>query len=275
MEPIAPPTAMRNFIKSLFCAQRRLDIVVLFVEYDRGIAGGSDHVFSTLRQYLQTVSGCQITYIRIDNKHEERALVRDGTVWTMGGNNRYREFSGWEKGVETIAALDIPCDLILFVNDMFITPGESFLKDYASRELFQRSFDDRTIIGRIDSTGQKYTVYGYDVSRWICSNCFVAPKTAIDEIGSLVPIKENINDFLEKIFPGAPLFKANAPMNKQYKVWLEEWLTTKWHSKFDLNETTWDLFRTKVRNIFNEALLTARFKEIGFSVHEYGDKKYY
>lgn len=266
---------MRNFLKTLFSATTQLNIVVLFVEYDRGIAGGSDHVFNTLRQYLRQVSGCHFTFIRIDNKNENRATTQDKTVSTVGGDNRYREFSGWQKGVATIDSLTIPCDLILFVNDMFITPGESFLKDYASRDLFQNSLRNRGIIGRIDSTGQQYTAYGHDVSHWICTNCFVAPKTAVDAVGNLVTVKENLNDFLLSEFKREQIFRADAPINDAYKSWIKEWLTTKWHSRFELNETTWDVFRTKVRNILNEALLSARFSTAGYTLQKYGDKKYY
>lgn len=266
---------MGNIFTTLINAVRRLNVVVLFVEYDRGIAGGSDHVFATLRQYLQAASGCRFSFLRIDNKHETRGMTKDGAVLTTGGDNSYREFSGWQKGVELINQRSMPCDLILFANDMFLTPGESFLREYASRELFQKSLSNRAIIGRIDSTGQQYTAYGHDVSRWVCSNCFIAPKAAIDAVGTVVSIKENLNDFLTEAFPGPQTFKASAPMNDQYKAWLEEWLTTKWHSRFELNETTWDVFRAKVRNILNESLLTARFHEAGFPPMEYGDKKYY
>ena len=267
---------MRQLLKTLFIPLRRLDIVVLFVEYDRGIAGGSDRVFTTLCQYLQPVSGCRFTYLRIDNKNEARPTSQHGAVLTMGGDNRYREFSGWQKGVEAIDRFHIPCDLILFVNDMFLAPGESFLKDYASRELFKRSLGERVIIGRIDSTGQQYSVYGHDVSRWICTNCFVAPKVAVDTIKNVVSVKDNINEFLAEDFQGdIQPFNADAPLNDQYKAWLTEWLTRKWHSRFELHETTWDVFRAKVRNILNEALLTARFQAAGFFSQEYGDKKYY
>lgn len=266
---------MRSLITSVLLRLRHLRLVVLFVEYDRGIAGGSDQVFATLRSYLAPVKRCRIRFLRIDNKHEGRALMKNGQTITMGGDNRYHEFSAWQKGVETINRLGIPCDLLLLVNDMFLAPGDSFLKDYAHRDLFQKCLTQRTIIGRIDSTGHHYTAYGHDLTRWVCTNCLLAPKAAVDTVGHLVTVQENINDFLEEDFPGAPIFKTDAPMNEAYKAWLEEWLTTRWHSRFTLGASTWRLFRTKVRNILNESLLTARFTEAGFPPQEYGEKKYY
>lgn len=267
---------MPNLLKKIFPFLQRLELVVLFVEYDRGIAGGADRVFATLQQYLAPVRGCRIRFVRIDNKHETLGLNQSGPILTMGGDNRYREFSGWQKGVEAIDRLGLPCDLVLLVNDMFLTPGESFLKDYASRDLLQRSLDQRAIIGRIDSTGTHYTAYGYDLSRWICTNCFLAPKAALEALGTLVTVRENLSDFLAEGYPeGEGLFKGDAPMNEAYKAWLVEWLTQRWHSRFVVSAATWELFRTKVRNILNEALLTARFAEAGFLPQEYGERRYY
>ncbi len=267
---------MRNLIETIFPFLKRLNIVVLFVEYDRGIAaGGPGQVFATLQKHLAPVRGCRFNFVRIDNKREDLELSKSGQTRTMGGDNRYREFSGWQKGVEAIDRLKLPCDLVLFVNDMFLAPGESFLKDYASLDIFKRSLEQRAIIGRIDSTGHHYTAYGYDLSRWVCTNCFLAPKAALEAVGNLVTVRENISDFLAESYPGTGLFKADAPMNDAYKVWLEEWLTQKWHSRFVVSAATWELFRTKVRNILNEALLTARFTEVGFKPQEYGDRRYY
>lgn len=264
-----------SLISSIFPFLKRLNIVVLFVEYDRGIAGGSDQVFTTLQQYLTQVRGCRFTFVRINNKLDGDEIVQSGKIWTMAGDNRYREFSGWQKGIETINRLQLPCDLVLFVNDMFLTPGESFLKDYARRDLFTKSLKRPAIIGRIDTTGQRYTAYNYNVSRWVCTNCFLVPKAAVDAMGNLVSVGENLNDFLTEEFPGTPIFKDDAPINDAYKAWLVEWLTTRWHSRFELNADTWEVFRTKVRNILNEALLTARLAEAGFAPLPYGEKMYY
>lgn len=267
--------AMRTLISTIFPFGPRLNIVVLFVEYDRGIVGGSDQVFAALQEYLRPVRGCCISFIRIDNKREDLRLSQDGQVFRMGGDNRYREFSGWQRGVETTDRLNLPCDLVLFVNDMFLTPGESFLKDYASRDFFKNSLSQRAIIGRIDSTGNHYTAYGYDLSHWVCTNCFLAPRAAVAAVRDLVTVRENIDDFLAESYPGKPFFKVDAPMNEAYKAWLVEWLSQRWHSRFVVEEATWDLFRAKVRNILNEALLTARFAEAGFSPQVYGERKYY
>ena len=266
---------MGEWLKKIF-PRRRLAVVVLFVEYDRGLAGGAERAFVTLRRYLSQVSGCRMSFVRIDNRNEGLATRRDGPVVTVGGDNRYREFSGWQRGVEAIARLKLPCEVLLLVNDMFLAPGESFLKDYARLELFETALRQGLVIGRIDSAGEGLAAYDYDLSRWVCSNCLLAPKAAVDRIGNLVTLGEEIDDFLPREFPGGPpFFKASAPINEAYRQWLVTWLTSRWHSRFTVDARTWETFRAKVRNILNESLLTARFAQAGFAAQSYGDKKYY
>ncbi len=260
--------------------KKKLSMAVVFVEYDRSKYGGSDNVFYTLQKYLANIQGCRLTYLRVNNKQERWELKKDGNIYTIGGNNTYREFSGWQKGVEIIQGMNNHFDLILFVNDMLLKPGESFLKDYADISLLKKSLNENNIIGRIDSTGQHYTAYGYDVSQWVCTNCFLAPMAAVQRLKNMVSVKDTLADFLPDAYPGSQViptsfFKENAPINETYKAWLIEWLTERWHSKFQIEEKTWNLFRIKVRNILNESLLTARFAEIGYEAERYGDKFYY
>lgn len=281
---------MLKFTKNLFSRlqSQKLSLAVIYVEYDRNDNGASGQNFSTLQRYLAPIIETDITFLRVDNKNELSPINQISPYsYTIGGDNTFREFSGWQKGFSTLAQNRKGYDLVLFVNDMFLAPGESFLKDYGTKDLLKKSLTENSIIGRIDSTGQSYTVYGYDVSRWVCTNCFLAPWKAIETLSDIVSIKNNLDDFLPTSLPqivgpvaqnttlALQIFKNTAPINDQYKIWLVEWLTERWHSRFDIEETTWDLFRTKVRNILNESLLTARLREIGVAALVYGNKHYY
>jgi hypothetical protein len=77
------------------------------------------------------------------------------------------------------------------------------------------------------------------------------------------------------VYNDAILYQENAPINKPYQRWIVEWLTEKWHSRFEINQNTWDLFTLKAAAIFNESLLTAKLKELGYPPETYGNKKYY
>lgn len=279
---------MLEVIKKIFPLFPQISLAVIFLEYNRPENGPSETAFITLQNYLAKIPNCHITYLRVDNKNE-KAFIQNTSknIYTIGGDNTFNEFSGWQKGFINLTTHNIRSDLILFVNDMFLSPGESFLKDYASIELLCKSLIHDCIIGRIDSTNQQFTIYDYDVSQWVCTNCFLAPRKAIETIKDLVSIKDSLDDFLPSAYPisagktlnqeklALHLFKEDAPLNNTYKLWLVEWLTKRWHSKFEINERTWVLFRTKVRNILNESLLTARLKRAGFPPQAYGNKKYY
>ncbi|MFW8601839.1 hypothetical protein ACOHYD_10210 [Desulfobacterota bacterium M19] len=327
-------------------------------------------------------------------------------VFVVGGDNSSREFSGWQRGINTLASLQCYYDIVLIANDMFLKPGPSFLQDYAAHALLKKSLSEKKIIGRIDTSSQDYTLFGYDVSSWVCTNCVFIPEKAVEALGDIVLVDDNIHEiirhnydlhhlmrrkhfslrsgagdfYMECDMPGGhhnreirikfdaaadqhslmpiddrpriamieeitlnnqalsdecfvrgifsdqgtiwaeqsflldlPLeddahssrlvvkgyylpeacrkvfnnevrmtiyndtviYQENAPINKNYRRWIIEWLTEKWHSRFEINPDTWEFFKTKAAAIFNESLLTAKFKELGYPPETYGNKKYY
>ncbi len=381
--------------------KKKISLSVIFVEYERH-SGSSNKAFNILQSYLANIQDCRITYLRVDNKNERQQIKQDGNVYTLGGDNTFREFSGWQKGLEAINSLKLNCDLVLITNDMFLKPGPSFLQDYSTKEILKRCIEGNKIIGRRDSANQQYSVFGYDVSSWVCTNAFFVPKPAFDRSKSVVLVDDNIHDILVRSysdrhlqykacltpanfknddfsieidlrdnypkeirfkldmvtsegeiitdgnmplgiisrdityngsvcpkevfirgiddsqgrcqtaqsflmsFPCEPgklalkgfvsadicaklhpnllqisvyndsyLYQEDAPINITYKRWIIEWLTERWHSKFDINANTWELFKTKAAAIINESLLTAKLAELGYKSESFGDKKYY
>ena len=386
---------------------KRPHLAVVFVEYDRKEGGASDLIFALLQQYLSALKGCRITYVRVDNKYEHLPLTKaTGNIFTVGGDNSSREFSGWQRGLDALASMPCDYDLVLITNEMFLKPGPSFLEDYATPELLKKSLTENKIIGRIDTTFQTNTLFGYDVSSWVCTNCVFIPKKAAEALGNLVLINDiNIheifphaydprhlvwreqfsltseagdfrlecdipaghahdirikfehamtdqasnssndgrqptamiseitlnnqptpeqcfvrglyheqgtlraeqsllldlpgddaqpshlvikgcqptemrhkminNEFSIVVYNDAMLYQEKAPINKTYQRGIVEWLTEKWHSRFEINQDTWGLFKTKAAAIFNESLLTAKFRELGYPPETYGNKKYY
>ena len=387
---------------------RTIHLAVIYVEYDRKKDASSDSVFTLLQGYLSAIAKCRITYIRVDNRYEEMPVSRStDNVYLVGGDNSFREFSGWQRGLATLDASDCRYDLLLITNEMFLKPGPSFLQDYATRQLLTRALSDHKIIGRIDTSFKDYTLFGYDVSSWMCTNCVFIPKKAVDALGSFALINDNIHQILPRdydpshllarrpllqdstsgefcleleldtppgpgyelrvrfgtntdqgdphpaarylqiaqlrevslngqplpsqsfirgivpdglgnlqadesfllalpatdssrsrltirgrfeptalhkkfnalpsvvVYNDAKLFLPDAPINKTYQRGVVEWLTERWHSRFEINHDTWGLFKTKTAAIFNEALLTAKFKELGYPPESYGERQYY
>lgn len=387
---------MLNYIKKLFSYKKTISLAVLYVEYDAENNPTTNDIFATLTSYLSKINNCKTTYFRVDNKNEGKGIKQvNVNTYTVGGDNTFREFSGWQKGLEAINKLKIPCDIVLVTNEMFLKPGPSFLQDYSSTEILRQSIDNKKVIGRIDSAHKHFLFSGYDVSSWICTNCFFAPKKALDGLTNFVLLGENISTILKesydpehilatnsisspvpfniditipsgpvdirikpnkfflcssneklsftcnalklngqplphtqfirgvkefegkrwidqaavleipetashknslsiegfipleilknkyenlleiKIYNDSCLYQKNAQINSAYKRWLIEWLTERWHSKFEISRTTWDLFKTKSAAILNESFLTAKLSELGYKPESYGDKQYY
>jgi|GEM_PF-3060977 len=392
-------------IRGLLAKGKKICMTVIYVQYDPPRYGDS---FARLTEYLAKISGCNITYVIVDNKLGVDSEVSRPApdVYLVPGDNTYREFSGWQKGVQAVRELGIPTDLVLFTNEAFLTPGESFLKDFASESLISRVLQDMVVLGRVDSHGDRCWLYAYDVSSWVCTNCMFVPWSALEKIPDLISVKENLYDFVEREYPedhllydatitgsdirdgrfvmtgevsrpgrseirieldksfcpsalgGADnrqlgmmvtdirvnnrkidevtptsgwypspvgrserwiakkalaeflitepgtlaihgfllpqmfnevyegelriqvfddslLFKPTAPISPNYRRILLEWLTQRWHSSFEIDAQTWELFKAKLRAIFNEALLSAKFVEQGYDIVPYGGKLYY
>jgi len=397
---------LRSLLSRINPFSKAPHLAVVFVEYDRKKGGSADQTFAILQQYLSTLKGCGITYVRVDNKYENMPVTKtDRNTFTVGGDNSSREFSGWQRGINALASLQCPYDLILITNEMFLKPGPSFLQDYATPELLKKSLSEKKIIGRIDTTFQDYTLFGYDVSSWVCTNCVFIPKKAVEALGNIVLINDNIHEIFHHnysslhlvkreqfslksggdsfciecdlpasytneirikfdaplsdpespisnadrqrsamisaitlnnqlvhercfvrglfhdqgalwseqtllldlpqddaqasrlvikgclppetrqkiinnevsivVYNDARLYQEHAPINKNYQRWIVEWLTERWHSRFEINQNTWELFKTKAAAIFNESLLTAKFRELGYPPETYGNKQYY
>lgn len=182
----------------IYKKDNNISLAVLFLEYEDEGYGDSDQTFDRMKEYLQNLKQCTITYIRIDNKHENRELmhIEDG-IFRVGGDNSCLEFSGWQKGIETLNTLGLPCDVVLFTNNALFKPGESFLKDYADDALLKKTIKNKEIIGRIDSFGKRFFIFDYALSKWVCTNCFFAPKAAIDDLGNIVRLKDDLCYFIE------------------------------------------------------------------------------
>lgn len=184
--------------------RKRIRMTVIYVQYDPPKYGNS---FARLTEYLARISGCNITYVIVDNKlGEDSEISRPAPdVYMVPGDNTYREFSGWQRGVDTVRELDIPTDVVLFANEAFLNPGESFLKDYASEALVRRVLQDMVVVGRLDSHGERCWLYAYDVSRWICTNCFFVPWSALEKIPDMISVRENLCDFVEQDYANGHL----------------------------------------------------------------------
>lgn len=252
-----------------------MKLAVLFLEYD---PVKYENAFARFKGYADRLRGCDIHYYLIDNRKTGEGASRiSNSLYRLDGDNSGREFSGWQKGLTYLHSRLDDYDAILFGNDAFLAYGWSLLEfaDRMNLNHWRRKYP--SAIGQIDTKGIYLEAFGHDVSRWICTNCFFLSRPMIENIGSVVSLTDNDMDtIISPQFPGHPkqkdyaaYFRKDCPLNDNYKQMAVTWLTGEWHGKFEIQEATWDLFRTKLRSLINESLLTARILHCGYSIESY------
>ena len=260
-----------------------LNLTIIYVEYITEKRSKYRDSFIKLYKYLEKIPLCKKHYIIVDNLNcdsEYNLIKLHDDIIRIAGDNSDGEFSGWQKGVEFLQDKKsnyFKTDIVLFANDAFLNPGPIFLEDYATLNLLLKSILTGSVIGRIDRHAKdNLSLLGYDVSEWVCTNCFFMPLNVLNGINNtIISLKEDdINMFVEQYEYDKRYFRDDAPVSKEYQDIIVEWLTCNWHSAFK-PETNWELFRYKVKAIFNEVLLSAKIKEAGFKINSYGKKKYY
>jgi len=259
---LIPLQKISNAILKRQQKNRTINAAVLFLHYYRSKYKNS---FEKIKSYVDKIDKCNATYFKIDNYFENKTLYKsDDNTYEIGGDNSEREFSGWQKGLEALRSTNTPYDVIVFINEAFTLYGKSILDREDVRSIIENSINTNSVVGRFDNGKEKFTLSGSDVSEWICTNCFIIPREIMDKIKNIVSVKkENLNIFFDD---NKLEFKENAPMSESFKKHITEWLTIDWHSKIEINDATWDLFKNKTLAILNEALFTAKLKESGIKI---------
>lgn len=243
-----------------------MKLVMLFLQYDQNKYPGT---FFHVLNYLKIVQGVEFEFVVIDNKQTDvppHILNTMGRVRThyISGDNSEWEFSGWQKGVEYLDQHDIQYDALLFCNDSCLMPPGRGLWQILNINTISQACTNDVMIGLYPVCTRFYNeLNGVDVSGWIRSHCFLVSKKIINGLRTVVSFKK---PFLNRCIAeqvSFPYFKPTAPMNASLKRFVVLCLEKYWHQRFQI-DTNWELFRMKTLAFFNEYMLTARVRMMGF-----------
>ena len=251
--------------------KKKIKIIVLFVQYNQS---KYDNSFFTLKATLDKFTAYYVEYIVIDNSLNEITTKKTAdNVTVINGDNSGREFTGWQKGIEKINQLNLDYDLILFINEAYLAYNDSYLSNHLNSAV-RRSLKFDAVTGSfdIDEKQRMLRIYNYQDNKWLRSNIFFIPKIIMQKLNSFIFLSDE--EFDKIVPPGFPVkiasyrdcFTAEANLNETFMEKTFTWLTVRWHSRIELNEGTWPLFRIKARAIFNEFLLTATIRSLGFEL---------
>ncbi|HEY9166334.1 MAG TPA: hypothetical protein VIS48_09255 [Candidatus Kryptonia bacterium] len=230
------------------------------------------HAFERLKSYLINGKKRNITCLIVDNRNEGSSWRNlDENTFYLEGDNSDREFSGWQRGLNFLREQEIKYDVVLFVNEAFEAIGPSYLKDNNINWLIRKTYFLNAAIGFVDTRWERTRLHNKGTRIWVNTNCFFIPTSLLNKLQSLVMVDEKmLDDYLPLQFPGLDSpFAKTAPMNDVYKRNIITWLTEEWHGRIELSEQTWPLFRSKVKAMLNEVMLSVRIRELGHMILPY------
>lgn len=244
---------------------------ILLIQYDQQRYAKA---LPTLVSILESLSHPS-TLLCIDN-HDESLPLETITSrhFRVGGDNRFHEFSGWEKGLCLLKQSDIflkkgegEVNLWLLVTDAFLAYGNSY-QNLLNQKLVEWIVCQNAVAGIVDMAPASgpFQLKKWIFSGWIRSSFVLIPDTVIVQLGNLTTF-ETVDLFCNTVgFSSA--FRADAPLSLAYQSYLIQWLTRDWHRAFELSNDTWPLFLQKIRSILNEHALTARLQELEVPLYD-------
>jgi hypothetical protein len=241
-------------------------LAVIFVQHDRG---------KYPRALPRLLGACGRLAAETELVVVDNALPGDwahrisGSLVHIGGDNTHWEFSAFDRGLRWLEREGHRADVYALATDALLAYGDDFLElvDDAVVEACHRH---SACIGWIDSFVERCEVLGYSYESWLRSSLLFLPAS---ELSTVRPLAFEIRD--SDLFgpdPGQP-FRPLAALSANLRAFLLEWLTSNadgdkrldevWHSQFQLDEETFDRFKSKVKSILREHLLSARLQAHG------------
>lgn len=214
--------------------------------------------------------GHERDYLVVDN-----ALVPgfcqalDERTMLVGGDNSRREFSGWDAGLKLVGARLAEYDLVHLVTETFNTDYRHYL-GLVTPKMLALAAEWGACVGHVDAYPREVSLFGVRSRAWIRSCFLLAPRRAIQSLGSLVTTDGSGNFFSQD--PQHP-FGPGAPIDAQYQQYLWQWLTggdgsaaeiNSHRDSFRLTPETFERFKAKAVACVNEHALSVRLRGAGF-----------
>lgn len=192
-------------------------------------------------------------------------------VRIIAGDNRSREFSGWDDAFSHMLDAESP-NAWLFVNDTFVAHRRARLvrRLRIARWLnYVYDSDHPEMFGQVDPLHLKpaETLFG-STSNFLCSYFFGMNSAAITKMFPLSKVEDRIEDFLNEVYSPAGLFRPS--VHPLYKTNLEDWLHRpgNWRNAQPLTADNFSFLRLKAKSILFEHSLLPQGLSQGVVVHD-------
>lgn len=203
---------------------KRLRIVVIYVEHSHvDVYRRFKHDLSLL------LSPIDFTWIRVQQQDNPT-----DSLDSLTGDNTYREFSGWDAGLNILDLYEIDYDGVLFVNDTV----EKDIYSKLTYERFKKAIQKNMVIGRPQNKPVIVSHGGRSFKRHIRSNLFFFPKPLVRQYGSMVQYK-TVPEIIDS-------------------GWYNYFLDNIWHNKSARGG--------KLLSIVNEDMILFKIKSLGYKL---------
>jgi hypothetical protein len=208
---------------------------------------------------------CALRGVVVDNALAGNVEIDiDDNITRISGDNRSREFSGWDRGLawlESAFSISPEARLVMANDTLHRSYGVDYLDGF-TRERLRAA--EGGLLGWIDAYPKAVELFGLTLRRWIRTNLWVAARRTLDQ---LRPVALPFSD--ESVFAEAPdeLFRVPSPLSADYRRYLRSWLSGEaddadfphtWHSAQPLAAFDPAALRGKLRSILCEHHLSAR-----------------
>jgi len=243
------------------------NLVVLYLWYPQGERYNKDRPLHELRRIIGKFE-CKKTIIYINNSATvdfSKQIAEN--EYEINGDNKYREFSGWQKGVEFARRLSFSTDAYLFANDMFLHDS-LFYRNAFNYSAFDRALKYDAIVGKLKKLPVKGRIMGMDIDEYIRTHIFLVSSRVIDKIGSLVAIgQQEVHDFVISHYDNSvSLFQKQAPISEEIRDFIFHNITAVWHNKKPYINENFGHLKDKAVAILNSLMFSAKAKNMGYAL---------
>ena len=241
-------------------------IAVVYLLFPNGPRYNRERPIAALKRMLNGLSGRK-TIVSVDNAPHDTPYARQmgADEFAISGDNRFREFSGWQKGIDYLRTRGTRADVWLLANDTFLTQSaiQRFMLKQAAIDCAAARC---AIVGRRMTVPSGAELMGNLVIPYVRTHLFHLSSVIVERLGSLVSLDEHKIDrlLLDTFDPAIPLFRKDTALSEPARHMIFSHLTRDWYRSRPYTVEHFAELRGKAISILNSLLLSMRIDQLGY-----------
>ena len=216
--------------------------------------------------FARQLPGVAREVVVVDNALPAEHVERTPGRTLLGGDNRVREFTGFDRALAWIGPAIRDYDLVHIATSAFNTLYTSYLERF-TLPVLRAIAAQPACIGHIDCYNEPVRLDSFVSRHWVRSCFFFLSPAQVAALGSFVSVLDG-----RPYFSGDAdrPFRPSAPLSENYARYIIDWLTgadigqgVVWHSRLALSPESLQNFEQKTLCIFNEHMLSIRLRAQG------------